>query len=142
MSSEPIKDPKTAKFVAGGSSSGRKKGAKNRLHNDFLIALQEHFEQRGKEAIKVAFREDPVQYLKIIASIMPRTFTGDDDLPMVMRIELVDGMAGNAPAEESDEDERPLLEARNDPPRQAQNRSPASLSSASSRKTTALLTRR
>jgi hypothetical protein len=74
---KPKQDPVTGKIVAGGST-GRKKGARNRLHADFVVSLQEHFHEFGKAAIDIVFKERPNEYLKIIASVLPKEFILDD----------------------------------------------------------------
>jgi hypothetical protein len=92
---EPIKDTETGRFVAGGSSRGRKKGSRNRLHADFVAALQEHFEEEGHKAIEIAYRENPIDYLKVIVSVLPKAFQAEIDVDvehMVTVVELVDGM--------------------------------------------------
>jgi hypothetical protein len=71
-------DSETGQFVAGTSSAGRKKGARNRLHADFVVALQEHFEERGKAAVEIVFRESPRDYLKIIAAVLRKEFVLED----------------------------------------------------------------
>ena len=71
-------DEKSGQFVTGTSSAGRKKGARNRLHADFVVALQEHFQQQGKVAIEIVYRESPKEYLKIIASVLPKEFVLED----------------------------------------------------------------
>lgn len=71
-------DSETGQFVAGTSSAGRKKGARNRLHADFVVALQEHFQERGKAAVEIVFRESPRDYLKIIAAVLPKEFILED----------------------------------------------------------------
>src|SRR5262249_54126544 len=58
---------------------GRMKGARNKLGADFLYALQRDFEQHGEETIRIARVEKPVEYLKVIASVLPR------------ELEIVDG---------------------------------------------------
>jgi len=72
------RDEKSGQFVTGTSSRGRKKGARNRLHADFVVALQEHFQERGDAAIEIVFRESPRDYLKIIASVLPKEFVLED----------------------------------------------------------------
>jgi hypothetical protein len=88
--SKPIKDKKSGQFVAGGSSVGRRKGARNKLHTDFIVALLTHFHHsgpdtfaaetatRGEAAIEIVFRESPKDYLKLIASIVPKEFIVED----------------------------------------------------------------
>jgi len=55
-------------------SGGRAKGAKNRLSHAFLTALAEDFEQHGVEALKIAHIEKPVEYIRIVAGLMPKEF--------------------------------------------------------------------
>ena len=60
-------------FEKGRSKTGgRTKGAKNRLSHAFLTALAEDFEQHGIETLKIARMEKPVEYIRIVAGLMPR----------------------------------------------------------------------
>jgi len=55
-----------------GNPNGRPKGSRNRLSEEFLSALQADFQENGTQAI-VKVREDrPQDYLKVIASILPK----------------------------------------------------------------------
>jgi hypothetical protein len=74
------KDPKTGTFLAGNKAArpGSRKGVRNRLHADFVVALQEHFEVVGKSAIEIAYRESPLGYLKLIASVLPKELIVED----------------------------------------------------------------
>src|SRR6516164_4883411 len=53
-------------------SGGRAKGAKNRLSHAFLTALAEDFEQHGVETLQIARLERPVEYIKVVAGLMPK----------------------------------------------------------------------
>jgi len=53
-------------------TGGRARGAKNRLSHAFLTALAQDFEQHGVEALKIARIEKPVEYIRIVAGLMPR----------------------------------------------------------------------
>jgi len=53
-------------------TGGRARGAKNRLSHAFLTALAEDFEQHGIEALKIARIEKPVEYIKVVAGLMPK----------------------------------------------------------------------
>ena len=58
---------------------GSMKGARNKLGADFLYALQREFEQHGEDAIRIVRVEKPVEFLRVIASVLPR------------ELEIVDG---------------------------------------------------
>jgi hypothetical protein len=51
---------------------GRKKGSRDRLSSAFLYELANDFEQNGAGVIKIARIEKPVEYLRIIASVLPK----------------------------------------------------------------------
>jgi hypothetical protein len=51
---------------------GRTKGSRDRLQRNFVDALAADFEQHGAGVIKIARMERPTEYLKIIASVLPR----------------------------------------------------------------------
>jgi hypothetical protein len=53
----------------------RPKGAKNRLQGDFVRALADDFAEQGADVIRIARIEEPVAYLKIVASLMPKELT-------------------------------------------------------------------
>src|SRR5262245_64810074 len=53
---------------------GRMKGSRNKLGADFLYALQREFEQFGEATIRYVRVDRPVEFLKIIASILPKEF--------------------------------------------------------------------
>ena len=55
-------------------TGGRAKGAKNRLSHAFLTALAEDFEQHGVETLKIARLERPIEYIKVVAGLMPKEF--------------------------------------------------------------------
>lgn len=76
---------------------GRPKGARNKLGEQFLEALQQDFEVNGVEAIATVRTEKPDQYLKVIASLMPKDlninvnqFDGMTDDELVERIRALD----------------------------------------------------
>lgn len=55
--------------------AGRTKGSKNKLSESFLAALHEDFEQYGAFAIADCRTEDPARYCAIIASLVPKDFS-------------------------------------------------------------------
>ena len=60
--------PATAK---GG---GRVKGSRNRLAAKFVADLQAEWEQHGPAVIRIARIEKPIEFLKVIASVLPKEF--------------------------------------------------------------------
>jgi hypothetical protein len=74
-------------------NSGRPKGARNKLGEDFLKALQEDFAKHGVEAIATVREEKPDQYLKVIASILPKEIDVGENLATAMK-ESRDAAAG------------------------------------------------
>lgn len=72
---EPVieKEPETGRFVTGNKGGpGRPKGARNILGEAFLTALQVDFAEHGVAAIQAVRADKPDQYLKVIASLMPK----------------------------------------------------------------------
>jgi hypothetical protein len=55
-----------------GNPKGRERGSRNKLGEEFIEALHEDFQTHGKETIERARRLDPVQYLKVIAAVVPK----------------------------------------------------------------------
>jgi hypothetical protein len=55
-----------------GNPAGRPKGARNKISEGLLEALAKHFESNGAEAIEKVCADRPHDYLKIIASLVPK----------------------------------------------------------------------
>ena len=55
-----------------GNPSGRPKGARNRLGEEFLAELYNAFVANGRAAIERVVEEDPAAFLRIIASLIPK----------------------------------------------------------------------
>jgi hypothetical protein len=53
-------------------SGGRSKGARNKLTSDFLTDLHAAWQEEGKAALKIMIREEPSQFVRTVASLMPR----------------------------------------------------------------------
>jgi hypothetical protein len=66
-----IKDDK-GRFLTGNIGGGRTKGARNKLGEAFIQALHDDFEAHGIEAVIKVRDEKPDQYLKVIASLLPK----------------------------------------------------------------------
>jgi len=63
---------------SSGNPAGRGKGTRNRLSAKFLEALAKDFEQHGEETIRIARVERPVEYMKVVASLLPKEFEFTD----------------------------------------------------------------
>ncbi len=83
-------DALMALFEKGHKGPGRSKGARNRIAYKLIEALEKDFQEHGEEAVKIARIERPVEYLKIIASVIPKEF------------EIIDGRLNELSDEELD----------------------------------------
>lgn len=72
----PAKDETTGRFLPGNSGGpGKPKGARNKLGEAFIQALHDSFNEHGPETIETVRTEKPDQYLKVIASLLPKEMT-------------------------------------------------------------------
>jgi hypothetical protein len=62
--------------------SGRPKGTRNKLQGDFLRDLAEAWELEGKAALLLMVKEQPVDFVKVVASLMPREVALDIGGPL------------------------------------------------------------
>jgi len=86
---KPAQDSK-GRFVSGNIGGGRPKGARAKLGEAFLQAMFDDFNKHGIAAVEQVREEKPDQYLKVIASLMPKEITGEEGGPvLISRIELV-----------------------------------------------------
>lgn len=72
MSEHPSRDEQTGRFLPGNIGGGRPKGSRNKLGEAFIEALHDDFCEHGVAAIQVVRAEKPDQYLKVIASLLPK----------------------------------------------------------------------
>jgi hypothetical protein len=69
-----------SRFQPGNRSGGRPLGARNKLQREFLEALATDFEQHGPGVIRIARIEKPVEYLKVIASVLPKELVVEQNI--------------------------------------------------------------
>lgn len=67
-----MSDERSTKGQFKPGQGGRRVGSRNRLQTDFLKALAADFKENGEETLRIARKEKPTEYLKIIASILPK----------------------------------------------------------------------
>ena len=63
-----------APFQPGNKLATGRKNARHRISTTLLNELAADFEQHGAEVVKIARIERPVEYLKVIASLLPKEF--------------------------------------------------------------------
>lgn len=69
---KPEQDTATGRFVTGNIGGGRPKGSRNILGEAFLADLKDDWLEHGAATIAVVRAEKPDQYLKVIASLLPK----------------------------------------------------------------------
>jgi len=78
---------------------GRPKGSRNKLTEEFLNVLQADFNEHGVKAVTKMREEDNTQYVKTIASLMPKDHNINinefDDLPLDELIRRANEQATN-----------------------------------------------
>ena len=55
-----------------GNPAGRPKGSRHKLSEDYFKALAEDFENHGKDAIAKMREDRPGDYIRVIASLVPK----------------------------------------------------------------------
>lgn len=75
-------------------NSGRPLGSRNKLQASFIEALAKDFEENGQGVLNIVRLERPADYLKIIASVLPKEFVvGDNTLANLSEDELREYLA-------------------------------------------------
>jgi hypothetical protein len=99
-----------------GHSTGRPKGARNRLQSSFLYALAEDFEKHGADAIKICRIEEPARYVQIVASLMPRELEIEQSIASDLDEQELDALIAQVKAEllakGTEKPMTPLIEAK------------------------------
>ena len=71
-----------------GNPAGRPKGSRNKLEERFLADLAKDWEEHGAATLVKAREKDPVGYVKVAASLMPKQVDTDGALEGITRDEL------------------------------------------------------
>ena len=72
------RDPTNGRFLPGNSGfSGRPKGSRNRLTTEFLDDLHQTWSTHGKQALERCAIEEPAQFVRVVAGLLPREATLD-----------------------------------------------------------------
>jgi len=70
-----------------GNPAGRPKGARNKLGTEFLEKMLKDFQEHGESVIETVRTEKPDQYLKVVASILPKEIElGEDTIDSIAAV--------------------------------------------------------
>jgi hypothetical protein len=58
---------------------GRLKGSRNKISEAFLKDLAAEWEASGPDALKVMAREEPGNFVKVVAALLPKEFSIEDN---------------------------------------------------------------
>jgi hypothetical protein len=73
MQMQNDRDQRSGRFLSGCKPGpGRSRGSRNRLADAFIADLREVWEAHGIQALEKCALEEPSQFLRVIASLMPR----------------------------------------------------------------------
>lgn len=79
----PKKRPKEANLAPpwqpgqSGNPAGRPKGSRAKLAESFCAALLKDFDVNGEEAIRLMRADKPGEYIRAVASVIPKEFEGN-----------------------------------------------------------------
>ncbi|MCF2523914.1 hypothetical protein [Bradyrhizobium sp. G127] len=77
----------------GKGNNGRVPGSRNRLQGKFIDELANDFAEHGAGVIKIVRAEKPTEYLKIVASILPKElFVSDGAIDAMTEEEVVEAL--------------------------------------------------
>src|SRR5262245_51682176 len=89
-------------------TGGGRKGSRDRISTAPLESIAKDFEEHGDEAVRIARIERPVEYLRVVASLLPKEFEitdnrlkdiSDDELDLLLeytRQRIARGLAASA----------------------------------------------
>jgi hypothetical protein len=93
-------------------NSGRRAGARNKLQTKFLEELAVDFQEHGAGVIRIARIEKPIEYLKVIASVLPKELVVEQgvladlsDEEIAAHLSLLQRMQVRAAAERAEPEE-------------------------------------
>jgi hypothetical protein len=83
----PLQRNQRGQFLTGHkqASPGRPKGSRNKLGEQFISDLASSWEKHGAQALERCALEEPAQFVRVVASLLPREATLDIDVDVTMR---------------------------------------------------------
>ena len=94
------RDARSGRFLAGNNGGGRKPGSRSKLGEAFVADLAACWEKHGVEALERCALEEPGQFIKVIASLMPRDINlsvGIDPASFADKYQAAMQLLGNEP---------------------------------------------
>jgi hypothetical protein len=80
-------------FLPGrAKSGGRVKGSRNKISEAFLKDLAAEWEESGPAALKVMAKEEPGNFVKVVAALLPKEFEITDSRLTELSDEEIDGL--------------------------------------------------
>jgi hypothetical protein len=93
------RDAKNGRFLAGNTGNGgRPKGARSKLGEAFLEDLRDAWNEHGAQALRRCAIEEPAQFVRVVASLMPKDVNLNvalDPGEFVERFRSAQAMLGN-----------------------------------------------
>ncbi len=95
-----------------GNPTGKQKGTRNKLSEDFIKDLYAAWETHGKEALKVVATEKHADFVKVVAGLLPKEVQIKDELSefsdeqLAALAALIGTLAVDAPSAEGEDRER------------------------------------
>jgi Family of unknown function (DUF5681) len=72
-----------------GNPSGRPKGSRNKLAEDFLADAYEQWQIRGSTALETMAKEEPAKFCQMVANLLPKEAVLQDERVQISEIKLV-----------------------------------------------------
>jgi len=80
-------------FLPGrAKTGGRIKGSRNKISEALLKDLAAEWEASGPSALKIMAREEPANFLKVVAALLPKEFEITDSRLSELSDEEIDGL--------------------------------------------------
>ena len=75
------RDVKSGQFVMGHSGyGGRPKGSRNKLGEQFIADVYRKWKRHGADVLDRVIRDEPAQFLKTVAALMPKELHAELDM--------------------------------------------------------------
>jgi Family of unknown function (DUF5681) len=72
-----------------GNPTGRPKGSRNKLAEDFLADAYQQWQQCGSKALETMAKEEPAKFCQMVANLLPKESVFQDERVQISEIKLV-----------------------------------------------------